>query len=379
MNIHIHTVSGKLAFLLKNHSRSAVFVLLGLGLGLSAGSQGDLQSMLLHQLQPWKQSVVDIKTVQKPSPRRESLREALRRQRLERRQSSRMRSSSGARSSSSSILRKAFIPAPIAVTPPVLQPIAQERSSAARSSVTSSLSSQAKSPVPVFEPPPVLHGAADFPAFGHAVFPFSSVPNWGDMRTPQEWNRTYTEMSREDFVPVPSYDMSRLTVPMSELTNPRNVDELTRKLFYSTHYFGAYDLDAAEFTAVHPGIDLKVALGTPVSAVAGGRVVTVKTDKALGIHVIIEHRHPTDGTFYSIYGHLGAATVDVGDDIAPGDIIGSIGMTGNTSGPHLHLQIDRGEPGETNHRPYLPAAVPSLSEADRHGINPMTFIRTYAR
>ncbi len=263
----------------------------------------------------------------------------------------------------SAVVRKTFIPTPVATR---IEPKA----------IT-------VPHVPAVEPPPVvvetpeLHPAADFPAFDRAIYPFASIPNWGAMRTPEEWNRTYTQMNREDFVPVPAYDISLLKVPMSELTNPRNVDELTRKLFYSTHYFGAYDLDAAEFTAVHPGIDLKVALGTPVGAVAGGRVVTVKTDSMLGIHVIIEHRHPADGTFYSIYGHLGTATVTEGQDVAPGALIGLIGMTGNTSGPHLHLQIDRGEPGEANHRSYLPSAVPAASEAAKHVINPITFISRY--
>lgn len=197
------------------------------------------------------------------------------------------------------------------------------------------------------------------------------------MRTPAEWNRTYKEMTPEDFVAVPSYDMSKLTVPLESLLEPRNVPEITRKLFYSTRHFGAYDVDAGEFSAAHPGIDLKLPLGTPLGALAGGRVQTVENSGPMGLHVIIEHR--TGGeVYYSIYGHLGFAAIKAGDDVRPGQFIGTVGSTGSTSGPHLHLQVDRGH-GEAVHEPYLPSTLPSRAEAARWVINPLTFIAQHAK
>ena len=122
---------------------------------------------------------------------------------------------------------------------------------------------------------PTRHAAAPsavFPAFGHAVQPVQAVPNWGAMRSPKEWNRSYAEMDERDFVPVPDYDLTTLTIPIQSLLKraPGQVATLTDKLFYSTRYFGAYDLDAGEFTGAHAGIDLKLAEGTPVGAIAGG-------------------------------------------------------------------------------------------------------------
>ena len=222
----------------------------------------------------------------------------------------------------------------------------------------------------------------EFPAFGNAVSPVARVPNWGDMRTPAEWNRSYKQMQDNDFVQVPAYDLRTLMTPLTELAKTRDDEDtirmITAKLYYSTRYFGAYNLDAGEFSAIHPGIDLKLADGTPIGSIAGGRVHDVRQDeRSLGLHVIIEHRAPDGQTYYSIYGHLDTVTVKKGDNLEAGQYIGNVGMSGNTSGPHLHLQIDRGEPDEEYHAPYWPDHIPSRDEADEFTVNPVSFIRMY--
>ncbi len=234
---------------------------------------------------------------------------------------------------------------------------------------------------PIVEPVPVPE-VTDFPPFTRAMHPVSRVPDWGAMKTPAEWDRNYNQMKETDYVRVPSYDMHTLTIPMNTLLKDRDNEEsikaLTSKLYYSTRFFGAYDLDAHEYSGVHPGIDLKLPEGTPVSSIAGGRVHTVITDtKSLGLHVIIEHRL-AEKTFYSIYGHLESVSVSEGNHVTPGQMIGTVGMTGFTSAPHLHLQVDRGEPDETSHEPYWPSTIPSKTEIDLHTINPIVFIRMYA-
>lgn len=229
------------------------------------------------------------------------------------------------------------------------------------------------------------HAAAPsaFPAFGRAVHPVSRVPAWGAMTTPAEWNRTHQQLETNDFVRTPAYDPAVFTVPMDTLLSNRNNPEvirtITMKLYYSTRFFGAYDLDAHEFSAVHPGLDLKLAEGAPVGAVAGGRVHAVRNDaRTLGLHVLVEHRAPDGNTYYSIYGHLERTSVQAGDTVTAGHTIGTVGMTGHTTGPHLHLQIDRGEPDEAHHEIYWPDTLPSRAQADLHTINPIVFIRSYA-
>src|SRR3989344_2736542 len=218
-----------------------------------------------------------------------------------------------------------------------------------------------------------------FPSFEHAVFPVTKVPNWGIMETPAEWGRTFQEMNRADFVNVPAYDLDVLTQPMQTLLLARaeHVPDITAKLVYSTRYFGKYDLDASEFSAVHPGVDIKLALGTPVGSVAGGKVHRIDTGKGLGLFVVVEHR--TNGeTFYSIYGHFSRLNVKEGDTVKPGQIVGYVGMTGNTTAPHLHLQIDRKQEGKTVHTPYWPSAIPSGKNVERFTVHPIRFIQNHA-
>ena len=219
-----------------------------------------------------------------------------------------------------------------------------------------------------------------FPPFLHTSFPVAVVPNWGAMRTPEEWNRTYKELTAGDFVAIPRYDLAVLTTPMDSLTTPlrdENMPKITAKLFYSTRFFGSYDTDAGEFTGTHPALDLKLARGTPLGAIAGGRVSYVEKTEMYGLMVVIEHRLKSGETFYSIYGHLDAAFVKAGETVIPGDSVGIVGMTGNTTAPHLHLQIDKGTAGEAHHTPYLPSSIPSSAEALTHVVHPITFIGRY--
>lgn len=200
------------------------------------------------------------------------------------------------------------------------------------------------------------------------------------MTSPAQWNRTYAELGKRELVDVPPYDMAVLTTPMRDLTarreSPAAVAAITAKLFYSTRYYGAYDLDSGEFEWEHPGIDLKVAAGTPVGAVGGGRVSTVARSDALGVHVIIEHRLPDLGTVFSVYGHLDAATVREGQDVTAGQEIGTVGMTGNTVSPHLHLQIDL-DTGARPHVPYWPDRPLTAKEAAAVTLHPLRFINEH--
>ena len=223
---------------------------------------------------------------------------------------------------------------------------------------------------------PVPLTTTGFPAFGKTVYPVSHVPNWGGMHAAAEWNRPYNQMAKTDLVAVPTYDLAKLDVPFKQLVDTHNEEEITRKLFYSTKFLGKYDLDAGEYTGTHPGVDLKLALGTPIGAIAGGRVYRVTQDDTLGLHVIIEH-HIGKDVYYSIYGHFGSAAVQAGDTVQPGQFIGTVGSTGSTTGPHLHLQVDKGH-DETVHAPYEPAKGTAVAEAERWTVNPIGFIAQYS-
>lgn len=92
----------------------------------------------------------------------------------------------------------------------------------------------------------------------------------------------------------------------------------------------------------HDGLDIAAPLDTPVRAIAAGRV-TIAGRMSDGA-VVVEIEHSPD--VFSRYGHLQPdLRVRVGQSVSAGDPIGSIGLTGNTTGPHLHFEIyDSGEP-----------------------------------
>ncbi|MCC8122002.1 MAG: M23 family metallopeptidase [Oscillospiraceae bacterium] len=91
----------------------------------------------------------------------------------------------------------------------------------------------------------------------------------------------------------------------------------------------------------HAGIDIAAAIGTEVRAAAGGEVVEVDTDDFLGTRVVIAHSNG----LRTVYANLAASpNVSAGDQVAMGDIIGSVGQTAiseSAEAPHLHLEMTR--------------------------------------
>lgn len=217
-----------------------------------------------------------------------------------------------------------------------------------------------------------FHGAAPKKPF-QTMHPVSVIPNWGAMQNASAWNRPYDAIPSGDLVPVPVYDLPVLTFPMRALDarNTEDIPLITAKLYYSTRFFGRYDLDAGEFTGPHAGVDLKLPYGTPVGAIADGIVHAVRKDDRLGLFVILRHTHPTEGTLFSMYGHLASAQVHVGQQVRSGERIGAVGRTGLTSAPHLHLQIDRPQKSGGTHVPFITYAIPRPEDIDRWTINPV--------
>jgi len=87
----------------------------------------------------------------------------------------------------------------------------------------------------------------------------------------------------------------------------------------------------------HSGIDLAAARGTPVMATLPGVVTVIVSPTGYGLHVVIDH----GGGLSSLYGHLDSVVVASGDVVAAGQMIGTVGSTGNATGPHLHFEIRR--------------------------------------
>lgn len=88
---------------------------------------------------------------------------------------------------------------------------------------------------------------------------------------------------------------------------------------------------------MHGGIDFRGPIGTPIQATAEGIVVIAQAGNGYGKHVVIDHGYG----YETLYAHLSAIEVEVGDRVQRGDVIGALGNTGRSSGPHLHYEIRR--------------------------------------
>jgi hypothetical protein len=96
--------------------------------------------------------------------------------------------------------------------------------------------------------------------------------------------------------------------------------------------------DGTKGYSVHLGVDIASPLGTPVPAAGRGRVVFADTRILTGNTVIVEH---LPGLF-SVYYHMSTIAVKTGDVVERGQVIGTVGMTGFATGPHLHWEVEDG-------------------------------------
>jgi murein DD-endopeptidase MepM/ murein hydrolase activator NlpD len=87
----------------------------------------------------------------------------------------------------------------------------------------------------------------------------------------------------------------------------------------------------------HGGVDLPAPAGTPVRAVAPGRVASVAEEGGYGLRVVVEHA----GGWSTTYSHLSGADVTPGQRVGRGDRLGSVGNSGRSTGPHLHFEALR--------------------------------------
>jgi murein DD-endopeptidase MepM/ murein hydrolase activator NlpD len=88
----------------------------------------------------------------------------------------------------------------------------------------------------------------------------------------------------------------------------------------------------------HSGVDMAASYGTPIRACRAGKVVVASVQGGYGNAVVIDH----GGGMGTLYGHQSSMAVAVGQNVAAGTIIGYVGSTGNSTGPHLHFEVRLG-------------------------------------
>lgn len=138
------------------------------------------------------------------------------------------------------------------------------------------------------------------------------------------------------------------TLPSGEQTDRYNVYQQTlgdRQAYGSPFDFpwlsyvsSGYGWRTHPITGVkdlHRGVDIAVAQGTPIQAIHSGRVISAGDAGDYGLCVVIED----EKGYQSRYAHCSSLSVSAGQEVKRGDVIAAVGSTGDSTGPHLHLEI----------------------------------------
>lgn len=86
------------------------------------------------------------------------------------------------------------------------------------------------------------------------------------------------------------------------------------------------------------GVDIAASVGTPIVASASGTVIIARTsgyNGGYGLYVAIKHANGTQ----TLYGHMSRVNVSVGQKVSQGEVIGAVGNTGRSTGPHIHFEV----------------------------------------
>ena len=110
-----------------------------------------------------------------------------------------------------------------------------------------------------------------------------------------------------------------------------------------------YGYKDSETENPHSGVDFDAPLHTPIVAAADGKIVFTgfglaigkgNTQDPYGMAVVIRHNFSFNGqSILTVYGHMEKIVVVEGQHVKQGDVIGYVGLTGNTTGPHVHFEI----------------------------------------
>lgn len=177
---------------------------------------------------------------------------------------------------------------------------------------------------------------------------------------------TFRQVPKDLLISLPPYDASVLLG-----------DGARHAHVYSVGYMGSY-ATGGDGDGSHPGVDIRMPEGTPIRSIANGIVTRVGNDRyGFGNFIVIRHPHVPDPAnpgkttvVFSAYAHLSASYVAEGDIVTKGLEIGLSGSTGDSSGPHLHFQIDR---DTAPWHPYWPFSV---NDARQAGLSTLQAINT---
>ncbi len=148
-------------------------------------------------------------------------------------------------------------------------------------------------------------------------------------------NKVNSIIERNRFAHVPSQKNS---IDFEGIHNWLTTDEKIR-MEHIPNVIPAVGIISKKFSfeSKHLGIDISARKGNPVFASGSGKVVFAGNSGDLGNTIVIDHQNG----YKSSYSHLKSIKIKNNAKVTKGDIIGYVGDTGNTSGPHLHYSITK--------------------------------------
>lgn len=132
------------------------------------------------------------------------------------------------------------------------------------------------------------------------------------------------------------------TEPVKVASKTASKTSVSGKGYYAKPVVG---IESRQYSASHHGVDVAAKIGTPIKAMADGTVMVVKGgdgwNGGYGNLTIIVHENGTQ----TLYAHQSKINVTQGQKVTKGQVIGAVGSTGRSTGPHLHFEIRPGKSG----------------------------------
>ena len=104
---------------------------------------------------------------------------------------------------------------------------------------------------------------------------------------------------------------------------------------WHTSYYGPRYLELYGYWRPHNGVDIGATWGSQIWAAAGGTVILAGRNGGYGNCVMVMHSNG----YTTLYGHMSSIAVTNGQTVSQGQVLGYVGSTGNSTGPHLHFEI----------------------------------------
>jgi murein DD-endopeptidase MepM/ murein hydrolase activator NlpD len=152
----------------------------------------------------------------------------------------------------------------------------------------------------------------------------------------------------------------RDNIPIYAPIKPRDIQKISSDYGWRKHPILLIKLR-------HHGIDVMAPLGTKVNSTADGLVIKAEKSRyGYGNEVIIKHSN----NYETRYAHLDSFSVQIGQKVKLGTLIGTVGVTGLTTGPHLHYEILK------NNKDVDPMFFTYIDKKDRSAINYISILNT---